>query len=351
MDYDSVNPEYILEMESLSLLDYAKITLGTRQQPRAPNFYHTGYNYKYLAPAETDTCSSIPLPECDTTPGCSTYNNIPKTPVCVTSSRIHDVKNNGEVWKSIPGDLNVLQSSFFVVDTGSIDSDTLNLHFPHAQSGPINILLYYKLFLSKKTHVLHCVFSSGVVFEEDLVPFLSPIVPKVVAIIAEAISQTSAEHVCVSGHSMGAIQTVLLAYLWETSQIHMDVFSKTTFIAFGPYRGLPTEWSHPQVRAYFTCDTTLGMIDPFALRGVNIQCMNSFGLDVTGIKRIENRENDGYTMYIDAIQLKAGPQLYHNLKLYIEFGKKLFRVFKKMKKKRGTRKKRFQTRKSRILRK
>jgi len=67
--------------------------------------------------------------------------------------------------------------------------------------------------------------------------------------------------------------------------------------------------------------------------------MNSFGLDITGVKRIENRKNTEYAMYIDTIQLKAGPQLYHNLKLYIELGKKLFKSkVTTMKKKRKTRK-------------
>lgn len=325
MNYTEVNPNYMLEMESLSLLDYAKVTLGARERPRASTFYHTGYNFKYLMPAETDDCLSVPLSDCDATPGCSTHYDIPYSTQCVASSRIHDIKNNGEVWKRIPGNSKVLKSSFYVVGTGSIDSEDLNLRYSHA-NGPSNMFLYYKLFLSKRTNTLYCIFSSAIVFDDtNLITLLTPVIYKLIESFALIFKQTPVEHICVSGHSMGAIQTVILAYVWETLDLHMDIYSKTTFIAFGPYKVLPTEWYSPRLRVYFTMT---GAIDPFAYKGnpSKIQYMKCFGIDGSGIKMIENRYADSdYKMFNGNDPLHAGSTQLHDLSLYIELGKKEFR--------------------------
>jgi len=337
MKYSDVNPSYLLEMESLSLMDYAKVTVGAREKQRTPNFYHTGYNFKYLMPANTDYCLSVPITECDTFPKCSTYHDTYYRKTCVTTSRIHEIQNNGEVWKSIPGNSNVLDSSYFVVGSGVIDSADLDVRFS-SKAGASNLMLYYKLFISKKTNVLHCVFSSAVVFEqENLITLLTPVVRKLI----ETLASFDVEHICVSGHSMGAIQTVILAYVWESLHLHMDVFSKTTFIAFGPYKVLPTEWHNPQVRVYFTLSK--GSIDPFSEKGnpTKIQYMNCLGLEGSSIKNIENQMTEsGYAMCIGHPLQAGGPEL-HNLDLYIESGQ---RAFKRVQG--GTRKRRKITRKS-----
>lgn len=324
MEYADVNPLYMLEIESLSLMEYAKPTAGAREKQRSPYFYHTGYNAKHLMPADTDPCLTIPTTDCDTTPGCSTYHVTLLSSKCVTSSRIQEIQNNGEVWKNIQGDTTVLNSSYLVVGSGSMDSEDINLIFSPTKD-PRSMFLYYKLFLSKKTNVLHCVFSSAVVFDnDDLITLLTPVIHKLIETLTVTFEETSAEHLCVSGHSMGAMQTLLLAYIWESR--YTDVFSKTTFIAFGPYKVLPVEWEHPQIRVYFTLSNN--SIDPFSTRGnpERVQYTSCWGLDESGIKKIENRNTGSeYALFIEDEPLHAGSTVLHRLDCYIDVGKKLFK--------------------------
>lgn len=332
MEYGRVNPEYILEMEALSLMNYARFTRGARETIRAPDFYHTGYNYKYLIPDEMDACEYSE----DCQAPCAIYHDPPTSPKCVTSSRIQDSKNSGEVWKRILGDPEVLKSTFYVVDTGAIDSKDYNITYSIPDGTQINIFLYYKLCLSKKTKTLYCIFSSGVILEDLL--SLGPLMLKLIDAIAVAVEETDAKEVCVTGHSMGASLTVVLSYVWETSQTRPDVFRNTTFIAFGPYKVLPVEWLHENLKVYFVCDLSKKIIDPFALKGgpENVQYLFSYGLDRRkGILTIDNVRDRGYTMFIDETPLEEGYPELHSLSTYVLLGKQYFKRVSG-----GTRKKR-----------
>ena len=154
MDYADVNKQYLKEVECLSLLGYAVLT----KQKDHRLYEHLGYNYNLLDAVGKDDCSAIPVSTCEQNNECSLWHNADQVPHCVTKTRKRRIKNNGVIFTSVPGDANVLRNAtFYVVDAGIMSGSDINLLY----EGRTDISFYYKIYLSKHSGILYCIFNLG----------------------------------------------------------------------------------------------------------------------------------------------------------------------------------------------
>lgn len=251
---EQMNPEYIHECEFLNLSNIMTST------PRAYEAIF-GYNKIGLRPAENDECERLPIDVCSTNEMCSEYkDSFYTTPQCISNTR--------KIHYNTPTSFshrNVIENRDYTIKfTGMVESSDLHLFFEKHGGIKASVVIYHRCIECVKTGNIYLMFSSGVVLVGDLIENTRDYI----MILIEKVKETTRD-ICICGHSMGALLSLITCYHWFKSD--PEYFLRhVTCVCFGAYKCVPiddeTFTNLPNIKSYCTMYEE-GIVDAFIAKG------------------------------------------------------------------------------------
>ena len=292
-----MNPDYIHECEFLNLSNLMKST------PRSDEEIF-GYNKIGVRPAENDDCERLPMDVCSTNETCFEYkDDHHTTPQCISKTRRFQYNT-----PTTFSHRNVIPNREYNIKfTGMIESSDMQLFFERYGGSTASVVIYHRCFECVETRNVYLVFSSGVVLVGDLIENTRDYIMGLI----EKVKETTRD-VCICGHSMGALLSLITCYHWFKSD--PEYFLRhVTCVCFGAYKCVPiddeTFTNLPNIKSY--CTMNEDVVDAFIEKG---QPSFKSYLPIIALDSSTTKKMDvAYT--IDGIECRFDNKL-HNLQVY-----------------------------------